>query len=71
MGPRAGLNGYRKLAPPGFDSRTVQSVASRYTDRTVPDHALCYHSLRVIFVIYTVPQLTVFLFFCGVTVFVV
>ena len=33
VGPRAGLDGYGKSRPPpGFDPRTVQSVASRYTD---------------------------------------
>ena len=32
--PRDGLNGCRKSrpTPPGFDPRTVQPVASRYTD---------------------------------------
>ena len=33
MGPRAGLDGCGKSLPPlGFSPRTVQSVASRYTD---------------------------------------
>ena len=33
VGPRAGLDGCGKSRPPpGFDPRTVQSVASRYTD---------------------------------------
>jgi hypothetical protein len=33
VGPRAGLDGYGKShPPPGFDPRTVQPVASRYTD---------------------------------------
>ena len=33
MGPRAGLDRCGKsLSPPGFDPRTVQPVASRYTD---------------------------------------
>jgi hypothetical protein len=33
VGPRAGLDGCEKSRPPqGFDSLTVQSVASRYTD---------------------------------------
>jgi hypothetical protein len=30
--PKAGLDGCGNLAPPGFDPRTVQPVASRYTD---------------------------------------
>jgi hypothetical protein len=34
VGPRAGLDGCGKSVPPqGIDPRTVQSVASRYTDR--------------------------------------
>jgi hypothetical protein len=33
VGPRAGLDGCGKSHPaPGFDPRTVQPVASRYTD---------------------------------------
>jgi len=33
VGPRAGLDGWGKSRPPpGFDPRTVQPVASRYTD---------------------------------------
>ena len=37
MGPRAGLDGCGKLRPPlGFDLRTVQPVAGRYTDYAFP-----------------------------------
>ena len=33
MGPRAGLDRWGKSRPPpGFDPRTVQAIASRYTD---------------------------------------
>jgi hypothetical protein len=32
VGPRAGLDGRKILPPPGFHPRTVQPVASRYTD---------------------------------------
>jgi len=34
VGPNAGLDKVRKISPPppGFDPRTVQPVASRYTD---------------------------------------
>ena len=33
VGPRAGLDGCGKChLPPGFETRTVQPVASRYTD---------------------------------------
>ena len=39
MGPRAGLEGCRKSRPPlGFDPRTVQPVASHYTDRALLAH---------------------------------
>jgi hypothetical protein len=35
--PRAGLDGCGKSRPPpGFDPRTVQPVASRYTDWAIP-----------------------------------
>jgi hypothetical protein len=39
VGPRAGLDvcGKSRLAP-GFDLRTVQPVASRYTDYAFPSH---------------------------------
>jgi hypothetical protein len=40
MGPKAGLDVCEKSRPPpGFDPRTVQPVASRYTDWAIP--ALC------------------------------
>jgi hypothetical protein len=40
-GPTVGLNGCGKSrSPPGFDSRTVQPVASRYTDYVIPAHIL-------------------------------
>jgi hypothetical protein len=39
VSPRAGLDGYVKSCPlPGFDSRTVLSVASRYTDLAIQAH---------------------------------
>jgi len=39
VGPRAGLDGCGKnLPPPGFDRRTVQAVACRYTNRAIPAH---------------------------------
>ena len=38
VGPRVGLDGCGKSCPPpGFDPRTVQPVASRYTDWAIPD----------------------------------
>ena len=43
MGPRAGLDRCGKSRPPpGFDPRTVQSVASRYTDYTTWPTMLVY-----------------------------
>ena len=37
VGPRAGLDGCGKSRPPpGFDPRTIQPVASRYTDWAIP-----------------------------------
>jgi hypothetical protein len=39
VGPRASLNGYRKISsPPGFDPRTVQPLACRYIDQAIPAH---------------------------------
>jgi hypothetical protein len=39
VGPRSGLDGCEKSRPPlGFDPRTVQPVASRYTDCAIPAH---------------------------------
>jgi len=39
--PRPGLDKCRKPRPrPGFDSRTIQSVASRYTDYAIPAHRI-------------------------------
>ena len=39
MGPRTGLDGCGKSRPPpGFYPRTVQPVASRYTDWAIPAH---------------------------------
>jgi hypothetical protein len=47
MDPSAGVDGYGiSSPPPGFDPRTVQPVASRYTDWAIPAHngVLCYVS---------------------------
>jgi len=41
MGTRTGLGGCEKSRPRlGFDSRTISSVASRYTDYAIPAHGL-------------------------------
>jgi hypothetical protein len=39
VGPRAGLDGLRKISPPPeFDLRTVKPVASRCADYAIPAH---------------------------------
>jgi len=40
VGPTVGLDGCKKSPPPGFDPRTVQPVASRYTDWAIPAHLI-------------------------------
>jgi hypothetical protein len=41
VGPTACLGRMRKVLPlPGFDPRTIQHVASRYTDNPHPSHTL-------------------------------
>jgi hypothetical protein len=41
-GPQGRSGQVRKISPPpGFDPRTVQLVASRYTDRAIPAHISC------------------------------
>ena len=37
-GPQCLSGRVRKISPPGFDSRTVQSIARRYTDWAIPAH---------------------------------
>ena len=40
-GPQGQSGRVRKISsPPGFDPRTVHSVASRYTDWAIPAHGL-------------------------------
>ena len=49
VGPRAGLDGCRKSRPPpGFDPRTVQPVASRYTDSGIPAAYILGTTLEII-----------------------
>jgi hypothetical protein len=38
VGPRAGV--WKISPPPGVDPRTIQPVASRYTDYDIPVHSL-------------------------------
>jgi hypothetical protein len=40
--PGPGWTGAKNLAPPGFDPRPVQSIASRYTDCAIPAHIVRY-----------------------------
>jgi hypothetical protein len=43
-GPQSRSGRLRKiLPPPGFDPRTVQLVASRYTDYAIPAHPIYVH----------------------------
>ena len=47
VGPRAGLDMCGKSRPPpGFDLRTVQPVASRYTDWAIPVHSFSVHGVK-------------------------
>ena len=47
MGPRAGLDRCGKSRPPpGFDPRTVQPVASRYTDYATRPTERVYNVLK-------------------------
>jgi hypothetical protein len=40
MGPRTGMNGCGKSpSPTGFEPRTVQPVAGRYTDYAIPAYS--------------------------------
>jgi hypothetical protein len=53
IGPRAGLDGcWNSRSPPGFDPRTVQLVASRYTDWAIQKNKIAFvnnnsHSLDI------------------------
>ena len=40
VGPRASLDRWKILPPPGFDPRTVQPVASRYKDYAISAHTI-------------------------------
>ena len=47
VGPRAGVDGWGNTRPPpGFDPRTVQPVASRYTDCAIPAPARSSYSVK-------------------------
>jgi hypothetical protein len=49
VGPRAGLDGCEKSRlPRGFDSRTVQPVASRYTNSAIAAPMLEYGTLFIL-----------------------
>jgi len=47
--PRAGLDGCGKSRPPpGFDPRTVQPIASRYTDCAIPTHNATMNKMNAV-----------------------
>ena len=47
-GPQARSGRVRKISPPpGFDPRSVQSVASRYTDCAIPAHGRMINYLLI------------------------
>jgi hypothetical protein len=49
-GPQGRSGRVRKTSPvPGFDPRTVQPVASRYTDWAIPAH-----TMHVLYIAYTI-----------------
>jgi hypothetical protein len=51
-GPHGRSGRVRKISPPpGFDPRTVQSLASRYTDWATPAHSPPYSVVKQIFVV--------------------
>jgi hypothetical protein len=65
VGPRAGLDvcGKSRLAP-GFDPRTVQPAASRYTDYAIRSHLriLAYTFFLMTFIVYnTQPEASLLL----------
>jgi hypothetical protein len=45
VGPRAGLEGRKISAPPGFDPRTVQPVVSRYTGWATRPTVVCINKI--------------------------
>jgi len=50
VGPRVGLEGCGKSRPPpGFDPRTVQLVASRYTHYAIPAQSLWGGAFKTMF----------------------
>ena len=47
-GPQGRSGRVRKILPtPGFDPRTVQPVASRYTDWAIPAHACSFDEIKL------------------------
>ena len=49
VGPQGQSGRVRKISPPpGLDPRTVQPVASRYTDRAIPAHAAMSVSITLL-----------------------
>jgi hypothetical protein len=51
-GPQSWSGSVRKIsAPPGFDPRTIQSVANLYTDCAIPAHSASWY-IPIIFCFY-------------------
>jgi len=68
VGLRAGLGVVRKIShPPGFDSRTVHTVGSRYTDWTITAHDSGHFTLNpplkkkssrsIFYIVFTINQI--------------
>jgi hypothetical protein len=49
VGLRAGLNGCGKSSSPGFDLRTFQPVASRYSDWPIPSRVSFIANVHIMF----------------------
>jgi hypothetical protein len=52
-GPQGRSGRLRKISPPpGFDPRTVQPIASRYTDFAIPAHVIILYALHIQDILY-------------------
>jgi hypothetical protein len=61
-GPQGRFGGLRNISPaPGFDHRTFQPVASRYTDYAIPDH-YSYQQINILLFYVFIHKITKYLF---------